>query len=370
MTWRKFSIVVGLLVLFGGAMLFSMITQEKEDPVAKEVEPIPPQSIAVDTLSVQSFAPVIEIEGRLTSYNKIDLFAEVGGRLKGTSKPFKVGTRFDGGSILLDIDKEEARLNLLAQKSSLVNSITQMMPDLKIDYPQSANHWTKYLNSFNIEGSIAPFPNPISDQERFFINNRNLHSQYYNIKSLENRLSKYQIYAPFSGVITSAEITPGALVRPGQRMGQLMELGNFELEATVALDELRHLKIGQSVVLKSDALDGTWTGRIRRISDIIDPSSQSIIVYVSVKSRSLKEGMYLSGQIKGKSIEAVTRIDADQVIDGSYIYTVKDGALAKYDVDIQFINSEYALVKGLPNKVIMPKEKIIGAVEGKKVVIE
>jgi len=370
MTWRKISIVIGLLVLFIAAYLLSMMTQEKKEQVTAEVKPVPPQPIFVDTLERQSIAPIIDIEGRLTSFNKIDLFAEVGGRLKSTSKPFKVGTRFDQGAVLLDIDKEEARLNLLAQKSALVNSISQMMPDLKIDYSQSFNNWSQYLNGFNVNNDIQPFPNPINEQEQFFINNRNLHSQYYNIKSLENRLSKYMIYAPFTGVITSAEITPGALVRPGQRLGQLMELGNYELEATVALDELKYLKIGQRVALQSDAIDGTWSGRIRRISDIIDPASQSIIAYISVKSRSLREGMYLSGQIQGSAINNVTKIDADQVVDGSYIYVVENGALSKHNIEVEHTGADYALVKGLPDRVIMPRDRIIGAVEGKTVEIK
>lgn len=367
MNRRKISIVAGLLILFGGAMAFNFMTKEKETTEENKVEAIPPQSIAVRTASIGSYAPKIELEGRLSAYNKIDIFAEVGGRLLSTDRPFKVGSRFGKGSILMNIDREEAKLNLLSQKSTLINSITQMMPDLKIDYPESFVNWSNYLNGFDINATLKEFPKAVNERETFFVNSRNLRTQFYNIKSLENRLSKYIVYAPFTGVITEAQITPGSLVRAGQKMGSLMELGNFELEATISLDELKYLKVGQTVKLTSDALDGSWNGRISRISDMIDPNSQSVLAYITVKSSKLKEGLYLKGALEGKSIDKVTRVDADQVIEKEYILGIADGKFKRYDVEVLFTDSESMLVKGLPEGVQLPIDRVIGATEGKSV---
>jgi len=369
MNWRKISIVIGLLILFGGAMAFNFMTREKEDPAKDLVEAIPPQQIEVQKAKIGAFAPQIELEGRLSAYNKIDIFAEVGGRLLSTERPFKIGSRFGKGSVLMNIDREEAKLNLLSQKSSLVNSITQMMPDLKIDYPESFVNWSSYLSSFDINQPVRTFPTAVNEQETFFVNSRNLSTQYYNIKSLENRLSKYVVYAPFTGVITDAQITPGSLVRAGQKMGSLMELGNYELEATISLDELKYLKVGQKVALTSDGLSGSWTGRISRISDMIDANSQSVLAYISVKSSKLKEGLYLKGELKGNSIAGVTQVPADQVIEREYILGIEDGIFKRYDVEVVYRDSESMLVKGLPDGTLLPVEKVLGASEGKSVII-
>ncbi|MBT8219420.1 MAG: HlyD family efflux transporter periplasmic adaptor subunit [Bacteroidia bacterium] len=367
MNWRKFSIVIGLLIIFGGALLINLMLQGKEPPTQESEVVIPPQTIEVVKITQGSFVPEVEIEGRLTAFNKIDIFAEVGGRLQSTSRPFKVGSRFRRGSVLLNIDREEAELSLLSQKSSLINSITQMMPDLKIDYSESFQQWSDYLNQFDINQPIRPFPEAKSEPEKFFINAKNLNTQFYNIKSLESRLAKYIVFAPFTGVITEALITPGSLVRAGQKMGMLMELGNYELEATVALDELKFLKVGQKVKLVSDAISGTWTGTIRRISDIIDPNSQSVIAYIAVKSNDLREGLYLKGSINGKTISGVSKVNADQVIERQYLFVIEDSKFKKYPVEIAFANADYMLLKGLPTSTLVPSEKIIGPTEGKTV---
>lgn len=367
MNMRKISIVVGLLILFGGAMAFNFMTKEKETAAENIIEAIPPQQIAAQNVTVGSYAPQIELEGRLSAYNKIDIFAEVGGRLLSTDRPFKVGSQFSNGSILMNIDKEEAKLNLLSQKSSLINSITQMMPDLKIDYPESFTNWSNYLNGFDVNQTLKEFPVAVNDRETFFINSRNLRTQFYNIKSLENRLSKYVVYAPFTGVITEAEITPGSLVRAGQKMGSLMELGNYELEATISLDELEYIKIGQTVKLTSDALNGSWNGRISRISDMIDANSQSVLAYISVKSIKLKEGLYLKGTLEGKTIDKVIKVSADQVIERKYILGIEDGKFKRFDVQILFADSDYMLVRGLPEGILLPVNRVVGATEGKSV---
>ena len=351
-------------------MAYQMMTKEEEAEPESELAVIPPQEIMVRPSTVGDFAPTIEVEGRLSAYNKIDIFAEVGGRLLSTERPFKIGSRFGKGSVLMNIDREEAQLNLLSQKSSLINSITQMMPDLKIDYPESFTNWSAYLNQFDIRQPIKAFPSAVNEQETFFINSRNLSTQYYNIKSLENRLSKYTVYAPFTGVITEAQITPGSLVRAGQKMGALMELGNYELEATISLDELKYLKVGQKVKLTSDALSDVWTGRVSRVSDMIDANSQSVLAYISVKNSKLKEGLYLKGILEGSKISGVTQVPSDQVIERSYILGVVDGKFKRYDVDVVYGESEYTLVRGLPDGVLLPTQKIIGAKEGASVIVK
>lgn len=370
MNWRKFSIVIGLVIIFGGALLINMMMKDKAPVQQEKTLVVPPQTVEVVKVKKGSFSPIIDIEGRLSAYNKIDIFAEVGGRLKSTSQPFKVGTRFNRGSVLLNIDKEEAELALLSQKSSLINSITQIMPDLKIDYGDSFQQWSDYLNSFEISKPIQPFPSPKSEQERFFINAKNLNTQLYNIKSQESRLAKYTVYTPFTGVLTDASITPGSLVRAGQKLGELMELGNYELEATVALDELPYLKVGQKVRLKSDVIDGQWTGTIRRISDRIDPNSQSVIAYIAIQSRELREGLYLKGSINGKPLDSVSKVDADQVIEREYVFAVEDSKLKKYPVEIVYANAEHMFLKGLPDEALMPTERIIGAIDGKTVSVK
>ena len=60
-------------------------------------------------------------------------------------------------------------------------------------------------------------------------------------------------------MITEATIHPGSLVRVGQKLGELMNTNNYELEATVRLANLNYIKVGSQVTLYSDDTEGLGT---------------------------------------------------------------------------------------------------------------
>ncbi|MEM6771070.1 MAG: HlyD family secretion protein, partial [Bacteroidota bacterium] len=193
-----FSLLIGGIIIVGGLFLYGWLASMKEGPQKRE---IPKRIKEVETMAVLN-APVstkLAVQGRLAAYNKISLFTEVGGAVLETGKPFKKGTYFKKGETLLRIDDAEARLTLQSQKATLLNGVAMMMPDLKIDYPESFGNWEAYLAGFDVDGSIKPLPEAINQREKLFVAGRNLYSQYYSIKSGEERLNKYTLRAPFSG---------------------------------------------------------------------------------------------------------------------------------------------------------------------------
>lgn len=365
---RKLSIVGALVLLFGAAIATQALMKKKEPPKRKAAEKEIIRDVEVFAVKNGPVLSTLAIQGSLTAFNKIDLFTEVTGVLTATSKPFKVGSYFKKGEVLLRIDDQENRLALLSQKSSLLNGVAQLMPDLKIDYPESFPQWKAYLDAFDVSKGIALLPEPINEQEKFFIATKNLHTQYYNIKSAENRLGKYTITAPFSGVLTMANIHPGSLVRSGQNMGTLMNTGNYELEATVSMADLLAIKPGSTVKLASEDIPGVWQGRVKRISDQIDANTQTALVFISVSGKDLREGMYMNGMVNAKKVNDALEIPRDLLVDQQGVYTIqRDSFLKIQPVEVLRISQKEAIVKGVPNGTLLLKKQISGAFEGMKV---
>jgi len=364
-TFRKISIVLGAFILLGSIFLLAPKLSKKEAPPKKEtVDTVLAREVKVMKVKNSDVNSKLAIQGSLEAYNKVGIFAEVTGTLSNANRAVKVGNYFKKGAILLDIDREETKLNILSQKSSLLNGITTLMPDLKIDYPESFQQWKAYIDDFNVEQPIKSFPKALNDQEKYFIASKNLLSQYYSIKSAENRLQKYTVYAPFSGVITQSSIQPGTLVRAGQQMAELMGTGAYEMKATLNLEDLKFIKTGNKVSLYSDAVDGTWAGIVKRVSDQIDPNTQSVIAYIGVSGKGLKEGMYLRGDLSAKTIQSAMQLPIDLLVNQNQVYTVLDGKLTLQTVEIVNANANYAVVKGLADEQLILQEKIIGAYEG------
>ncbi|MCB0558778.1 MAG: HlyD family efflux transporter periplasmic adaptor subunit [Lewinellaceae bacterium] len=363
---RRISIFAGLVILLGSFAASRFLSQQKEPPARKVAAA---QVRQVDTMQVRNthIPTTLEIQGSLTAFDKIDLFAEVSGALEESSRPFKVGSYFPKGSVLIRINAEEARLSLLSQKSNLLNAITQLMPDLKIDYPESFRHWQEYLRQFDLEEPIQAFPAPINEQEKYFIASRNLYSQYYSIKSTEERLSKYTLYAPFSGVITQASINAGAVVRTGQKLGELMNTNNYELEATAALRDLKYIQVGSPVELYSEDIPGKWAGRIKRISDQVDAGTQTIKVFVSLSGNDLRENMYMRGAVTASRIENALKIPRNLLVNQKAVFVVQDSFLQLQEVQVVKITEDAAIVRGIEDGTPLLKEMPPGAFDGMKV---
>jgi multidrug efflux pump subunit AcrA (membrane-fusion protein) len=364
--FRRLGIVLGIGLLVVAMLVANKLSEEKPAPPRKaEVSTLP--TVNTFPLTIEEVPTTLDIQGELVAFDKIDIFSEVTGALVSTSRPFKVGTYFPKGAVLIKVDNAEARLSLLAQKSSLLNAITQLMPDLKVDYPESFAHWQDYLDSFDPEAPIIPLPEAVNEQEKYFIASRNLYTQYYNIKSQEERLDKYEIDAPFSGVITQTSINPGAVVRAGQKLGELMNTGNYELQVTVPLSDLKYIKIGNSVSLTSDDLEGEWSGRVKRINNQVDAGTQTVKVFISVSGKNLREGMYLRGDIAASSIENAAKIPRELLVDQKAVYVVRDSILKLEPVQVVKITPDAAIVRGIPEGTQLLQELFPNAFDGMKV---
>ncbi len=363
---RRLLVVLGVFVLIGGVLFSQFLAAQKEAPPRKTETAI---IKSVDTFHIvnQSIPTSLEIQGELVAFDKIDIFSEVSGTLLSSSRPFKEGTFFPKGSVLIKVDDMEAKLNLQSQKSTLMNAITQMMPDLKIDYEESFGHWNDYLEQLDPEKKIQPLPQAANQQEKFFVASRNIYSQYYSIRSAEERLSKYVIKAPFGGVITESMINPGTLVRNGQRLGALMNTNNYELEATVALRDLKYLEVGNKVQLTSDDIAGNWTGRIKRINNMLDPGTQTVKIFVSVSGKQLREGMYLKGDVKASRIENASSIPKSLLVNQNAVFLVRDTALQLLPVEVVKLTRDNAIVRGINNNAALLKDKIPGSFDGMRV---
>ena len=98
--------------------------------------------------------------GRVNSSLPLDLITEVSGKILQGSVPLKEGQRFRKGTLLFKVDNTEANLRLQASKSNFLKDIASILPDLKIDYPDSFELWQSYFNSIDVEQELPELPKP------------------------------------------------------------------------------------------------------------------------------------------------------------------------------------------------------------------
>lgn len=360
-------VLVSLGFIIISLVLFGVIGKKPE--VKKKPETAqPPKMVQTFTVANKEIQTKINIYGRLVSYEKTEIFAEVGGMLVSTGRPFKEGIRFNKGELLLRIEDTEQQLNLRAQRAALLTVITQMMPDIKIDFSENLEAWDGYRKNFDVEKPLEALPTPKSDREKDYVTLKNIYNQYYTIKGVEERLGKYNIYAPFGGELTEALINTGSLIRAGQKIGTLMNTGVYELQASVPLQDLKYLKVGDRVTLQSEDVKGNWVGGISRIAGSIDTKTQTVKLYIQVSGTGLRENMFLTGEINANTVANVIEVPRKLLVNNEKIYTVVgDSSLALIEAQIVKIGETSAMLRGIPDGTKILSEAFPGIFAGMKV---
>lgn len=343
---RKYLYLIASPLIIVAAVLAIAALPEK--PKAKINEEKSVIAVEVAYAEPQTLQNNIEVTGKLKAKQRYEIYAEVEGRLLPSAIKFREGNYYKKGEVLLQINKQEQYMSLLAQKSSFLTSITAILPDLKEDFSESYPAWKQYLQNLDIKKTLKALPVSKTEKEKYFIAGKGISNAYYSIKSVEERLSKYTLYAPFSGVISKSNIEAGTAVRPGQELGEMVNLSSYELEVTAPLKNVEHFKIGTKVNLYSSELKGEWMGKVIRIGNTLDANSQSVKIYIQTSGKTLKEGMFLSAQVNSKAFEEAVQIPRKLLLDGNQIYVVKDGKLVLQKVEVMDAFKSEAIVKGIP----------------------
>lgn len=365
MNKRKAFILAGLFILvlgFGGMKYLQSLRKPPARIDAMGTYP------SVQTLLVKNteIPHRFNFTGRVISRNKVELFAEVTGLVMPSAKEFKEGSFFNNGEILLRIDSLEYYHNLQSARSAFLNLVLQAVADIKFDFPNEYEKWNNYSISIDLNSALPELPKTDS-KLRNFIASRDVYNRYYAIRSQENRLSKYNIRAPFNGSLMDGFMPVGSMVRQGQKLGTFIKSGEVEIELTLDNYSAEIVQTGDSVVLRSGDALKTYSGRIVRKSQHVDASTQSYKIFVGATHPDLKEGQYLSGEIYSRQIQIGILMNRSLVMPGDLVYTVQDSLLVPMSVEIFPFSDNRVIANGLPDGSRILNQNLSTSYKGMKV---
>lgn len=354
--------VLGILLIVGSFFMAKGIVDSKKSfrPKAGKVV----KTVFTEVVENGNVPIVVTANGNLSAKQKVELFTEVQGVFNRGSKLFKEGQTYNSGETIIRIDASEYAASVQSAKSNLYNELTSIMPDLRLDYPEIFPKWQAYLNGFDMAKSTPALPEMPSENERFFISGRGILTSYYNVKNLEQRLSKYRITAPFTGVLTEASVTEGSLVRAGQKLGEFINPGVYELEVAVSKTYSDLLKVGENVALTTLDDPKIYKGKVARINGRVDQATQTIKAFIEVSDENLKEGMYLEANLDAKTEENAIEIDRNLLLEGDEIFVVRDSVLDVISVNPVYFSNKTVVLKNVPNGTTIMSKPLIGAYTG------
>lgn len=350
-----------LFIVFSVLFAKSLIANKhKPKPVKEKVV----KTVFIDTVKNSTVQIVIPANGSLVAKRRVELYAEVQGIFKPSKVLFKPGQKYYKGQSLVRIDAAEYYASVQSAKSNLYNAIAAIMPDLRLDFPDVFQKWQNYLNAFDLSKKTPELPEMTSDKENYFITGRNIVSSYYNVINLEQRLAKYTVSAPFSGILTEALVTEGSLIRSGQKLGEFIDTSVYELEVALSKSYASLLKVGKTVKLTNLDKTETYTGKVSRVNGSIDATTQTITAYIDVKDDTLKEGMYLEAELNVKEEHNVIEIDRNLLSENNEIFVVRDSVLSVIPAKPIYFSETKVVLKEVPDGSVILKKSVPGAYAG------
>ncbi|WP_346880863.1 HlyD family efflux transporter periplasmic adaptor subunit [uncultured Algibacter sp.] len=354
--------IIGILLIIVSFFFAKKLIDNKNKP--KPVKEKVVKTVFIDTVVNRTVKIVIPANGSLVAKRRIELYAEVQGVFKPSKTLFKPGQKYNKGQALIRIDAAEYYASVQSSKSNLYNAVAAIMPDVRLDFPEVFQKWQTYLNSFDLNKTTPELPKITSEKENYFITGRGIVSSYYNVKNLEQRLYKYNITAPFSGILTQALVTEGSLIRNGQKLGEYIDPSIYEMEVALSKTYARLLKVGETVKLTNLDKTETYTGKVSRVNGSIDATTQTITAYIDVKHDALKEGMYLEAYLNAKEEHNVIEIDRNLLSESKEIFIVRDSVLDVISAKPVYFSETKVVLKNVPNGTVILKKPVPGAYAG------
>jgi RND family efflux transporter MFP subunit len=138
------------------------------------------------------------------------------------------------------------------------------------------------------------------------------------LDELQINLSNTIITSPVNGFIARRLVDPGASVGQNAPVVEVVDISRVRLIANVVEKDLKQLQAGDVTRVEVDAFPGeTFTGRIARVSPVLDPQTRTAPIEVEIPNPTsrLKPGMYARVSITLDTQEDALVVPASSLVD-------------------------------------------------------
>lgn len=279
--------------------------------------------MAVVSVAEVDYAPslsTVTLPATLAAIENAPIYARVEGYIGRTM--VDIGSRVRKGDLLarieapeLDHQVEQARAAVAQARASLQLARVELArwQSMSADSAVTADELDQKTAAFNVATAT-------------------LNSAEANLRQLRQLQSYEQVVAPFSGVITSRNVTAGALVGAagavsgslpsamGSVPGSLFQLARIDTLAvyvTVPEENADAVQIGKSAMVIVPAFPGdTLRGRIARTANALDPNARTLLAEVDLANPSgtFLPGAYAQVQITLARDKSALRVPATALV--------------------------------------------------------
>ncbi|MGZ3864232.1 MAG: efflux RND transporter periplasmic adaptor subunit [Bacteroidia bacterium] len=230
----------------------------------------------------------ISLPGELMGYYETDIYPKVNSYVK--TLFVDIGDRVTKGQLLTELEAPEL--------SSKLNEGYSKFKASEAIFLNTKAKYTRLLQTSKTSGAVSPYDldlsktNVTSDSLGFV-------AAEANYRSLQELVSYLKITAPFDGIVTERNISPGAFVGPSEKNAQAMLVvkneSKLRLRISVPEKHISEIKKEQEITFTvSGYPDKKFSGKVTRSGSNISTQLRSEIVEIEIENKAgiLLPGMY------------------------------------------------------------------------------
>jgi RND family efflux transporter MFP subunit len=270
---------------------------------------------------------LLPLSGSLRAVNQVSVKARVAGEVRDVL--VREGEAVNANQVLLRMDTAEHQARVDQARGALLAARGQ----LEIAGKTRDNNKALLDKGFI---SRNAFDNA---ESQFDIARANVESAKGALDVAQKALGDTVIRAPISGLISSRTVQPGEKVSPDNRLLDVVDLSQMELEASVPAGDIMNIALGQEVQVKIEGLPAPLPGKVARINPSTQPGSRSIMAYIQIDNpqRMLRVGMFGEAQLtlaKKPGVLTVPQSAIQADAGSTYVYAIENGRLLRKPVTL------------------------------------
>ena len=273
----------------------------------------------------------------------------------------KVGDRVEAGQTLAVFDNIEAG-ELLSQEQSAHAALEHLKAQLVPATRQAER--SRHLADIGA-GAEKDYEYSKAEQQGI---EADIRSQQALIDGIRQRLRRFGISndspratfltplrAPFSGVVTKAQASPGDVVDAGRDVFTVADLSRVWVQAEVYEKDLGRIRVGQRAFITVDTYPNqSFEGKVAYISDVLDSQTRTARVRCEVANHDLrlKTDMFANIELPTKFSKQAIAVPASalQEVEGKNVVFIRRSPTQFEKREVEkgvTVNSQTEIVRGL-----------------------
>jgi membrane fusion protein (multidrug efflux system) len=293
---------------------------EKDDKLVVPVE--------VATVLIGDIAAYFTGTAVIEAEEETEVVAKVGGVVEKIM--VEEGEYVDAGDVLAKLDDEKISVQLAQAKANLKK--------MESNYLRNQDLHNKNLVSTEV-----------FQQVKYEYEHQRA---VYELAELDLKFTSIQ--TPISGVVAERLVKVGNMILPNQATFRVAGLNPLIALLHVPERQLGKLRVGLKARLAVDAIEGEkFTGRIKRISPVVDPSTGTVKITVETHdpSKKLRPGMFARIEVIYDVHENILMAPKDAIVAEdrvSSVFVVRDTVAYRQNVEVGYENTTHVeILNGL-----------------------